>query len=107
MIELLEVAKLSRSDDTNQPKLENASAKVTTHTNQLVDTLRKLPNAQNVTLEDKEDLDKVAEEELQKCASIIAEAAKSLASAKPERKTAIVDAAQAIANATGILVQHA
>jgi len=121
MIELLEVAKLSRSDDANLPKLENVSAKVTNHTNQLVEALRKLPNAQNVTLEDKDDLDKVAEEELRKCASIIAEAAKALASAKPERKTpkipgvldrididtAIVDAAQAIANATGILVQHA
>jgi len=121
MCELLEVAKLSRSDDANQPKLENASSKVTTATNQLVEALRKLPNAQDVTLEEKGDLDKVAEEELLKCANIIAEAAKALAAAKPERKApkipgvldrididfAIVDAAQAIASATGILVQHA
>jgi len=121
MCDLLEVAKLSRSDDANQPKLENASSKVTAATNQLVEALRKLPNAQNVTLEEKDDLDKIAEEELRKCASIIAEAAKTLQNSKPERKTpkipgvldrididtAIVDAAQAIANATGILVQQA
>jgi len=121
MVELLEVAKLSRSDEANLPKLENASSKVTAATNQLVESLRKLPNAAEVTLEDKNDLDKVAEEELLKCANVIAEAAKMLANAKPERKTpkipgvldrididtAIVDAAQAIANATGVLVQHA
>jgi len=73
------------------------------------------------SLDEKGDLDKVAEEELLKCANIIKEAAKALENAKPERKapkipgvldrididTAIVDAAQAIANATGVLVQHA
>jgi len=121
MCELLEVAKLSRSDEANLPKLEKASANVTANCALLVESLRKLPNAANVTLEDKNDLDKVAEEELLKCANVIAEAAKLLASAKPERKTpkiagvldrididtAIVDAAQAIANATGVLVQHA
>jgi len=121
MIELLEVAKLNRSDDKTMPKLDNASAKVTASTQQLVEALRKLPNAQNVTLDDKGDLDKLAEEELLKCANIIKEAARQLEAARPERKapkipgvldrididTAIVDAAQAIANATGVLVQHA
>jgi len=121
MCDLIEVAKLSRSDDATHTKLENASAKVTTATNSLVDALRKLPNAQNVSLDEKGDLDKVAEEELLKCANIIKEAARLLEAAKPERKapkipgvldrididTAIVDAAQAIANATGVLVQHA
>jgi hypothetical protein len=53
MCDLLEVAKLSRSDDSTHTKLENASAKVTTATNSLVDALRKLPNAQNVTLDEK------------------------------------------------------
>jgi talin len=121
MVDLLEVAKLNRADNNTMPKLDNASAKVTTATQQLVEALRKLPNAQNVTLDDKGDLDKVAEEELLKCANIIKEAARALEAAKPERKTpkipgvldrididtAIVDAAQAIANATGVLVQHA
>jgi talin len=121
MVDLLEVAKLNRADNNTMPKLDNASAKVTTATQQLVEALRKLPNAQNVTLDDKGDLDKLAEEELLKCANIIKEAARALEAAKPERKTpkipgvldrididtAIVDAAQAIANATGVLVQHA
>jgi hypothetical protein len=121
MCELLETAKLNRSDDATIPKLDNASAKVTAATTQLVEALKKLPNAQNISLDEKGDLDKVAEEELMKCANIIKEAARQLEAAKPERKTpkipgvldrididtAIVDAAQAIANATGVLVQHA
>jgi len=121
MIDLLEVAKLNRADNNTMPKLDNASAKVTASTQNLVEALRKLPNAQNVTLDDRGDLDKIAEEELLKCANIIKEAARALEAAKPERKTpkipgvldrididtAIVDAAQAIANATGVLVQHA
>jgi talin len=121
MVELLETSKLNRADDATLPKLDNASAKVTGATTQLVEALRKLPNAQNVSLDEKGDLDKVAEEELLKCANIIKEAARALEAAKPERKTpkipgvldrididtAIVDAAQAIANATGVLVQHA
>jgi len=121
MVDLLEVAKLNKGDNNTMPKLDNASAKVTGATQQLVEALRKLPNAQNVTLDDKGDLDKLAEEELLKCANIIKEAARQLEAARPERKapkipgvldrididTAIVDAAQAIANATGVLVQHA
>lgn len=121
MCDLFETAKLNRGDDATLPKLDNASAKVTAATTQLVEALRKLPNAQNVSLDEKGDLDKVAEEELLKCANIIKEAARALEAAKPERKTpkipgvldrididtAIVDAAQAIANATGVLVQHA
>jgi len=121
MCDLLEVAKLSRTEEANLSKLENASTKVTTNINQLVEALRKLPNAQDIVLEEKGDLDKLAEEELLKCANIIKDAAKMLEMAKPERKTpkipgvldridintAIVDAAQAIAASTGILVQHA
>jgi len=74
-----------------------------------------------VTLDEKGDLDKLAEEELLKCAIIIKEAVRALEVAKPERKTpkipgvldrididtTIVETAQAIANATGFLVQHA
>eukprot|EP01124_Arcella_intermedia_P012007 TRINITY_DN1832_c0_g1_i1.p1 TRINITY_DN1832_c0_g1~~TRINITY_DN1832_c0_g1_i1.p1 ORF type:complete len:2470 (-),score=665.52 TRINITY_DN1832_c0_g1_i1:45-7454(-) len=121
MVDLLEVGKLSRSEEANLPKLEAASTKVTTATNALVEALRKLPNAQDLSLDEKGDLDKIAEEELLKCANIIKDAAKALEMAKPQRKTpkipgvldkididtAIVDAAKAIATATGILVQHA
>jgi talin len=121
MVDLLETSKLNRADENTLPKLDNSSSKVTAATTQLVEALRKLPNSQNISLDEKGDLDKVAEEELLKCANIIKEAARALEAAKPERKTpkipgvldrididtAIVDAAQAIANATGILVQHA
>jgi len=75
-----------------------------------------------VQLEDtKNDLDKVAEEELRKCADIISKAAATLLAYKPpprEKKIpgvldqfdineAIVKAAQAIASATGTLVSNA
>jgi len=121
MCDLLEVGKLSRAEEANLPKFDAASGKVTAATTAYVEALRKLPNAQDLSLDEKGDLDKLAEEELMKCANIIKEAARALENAKPERKapkipgvldkididTAIVDAAQAIASATGILVQHA
>eukprot|EP01125_Pyxidicula_operculata_P006605 TRINITY_DN227_c1_g1_i1.p1 TRINITY_DN227_c1_g1~~TRINITY_DN227_c1_g1_i1.p1 ORF type:complete len:2471 (-),score=884.91 TRINITY_DN227_c1_g1_i1:132-7544(-) len=121
MCELIEVAKLDRSNDQSLPKLEAASGKVTGDINSLIDNLKKLPNAQHIKLEDKDDLDKVAEEELLKCAEIIKSAANTLANAKPpprEKKIpgvldqmdingAIIDAATAIAKATGMLVSHA
>jgi len=120
MCGLIEVGKLNRSDDI-LPKLEEASAKVTGSINQMVSALQKLPNAQDIKLEDdKGDLDKVAEEELLNCANIIKKAAETLANAKrlPAKKipgvldkmdinNAILDAAQAIATATSSLVTHA
>jgi len=122
MCELIEVSKLDRASETTQPKLETSSGNVTANINNLVEALKKLPNAQNITLEEKGgDLDKKAEEELLKCAEVIRNAAKMLLSSKPAPKekkipgvidqmdinNAIIDAATAIAQATGTLVSHA
>jgi len=116
------VGKLNRNDPTTQPRIEQASEKVASGVNALVQALRKLPNSEHVTLQDASiDLDAKAEQELMKCAKIIEEAAKTLLAAKPpprEKKTpgvidkmdindAILDAATAIARATGSLVQSA
>jgi len=122
MCQLLETGKLNRQDEGTQPKLEQSSGLVTNSINGLVEALKKLPGAEQVQLEDsKNDLDKVAEEELRKCAEIISKAAATLLSYKPpprEKKIpgvldqmdineAIVKAAQAIASATGTLVSNA
>jgi talin len=119
--QLLETGKLNRQDEGTTPKLEQSSGLVAGSINTLVDALKKLPGAEKVQLEDsKNDLDKVAEEELRKCADIISKAAATLLAYKPpprERKVgvldkmdineAIVKAAQAIAAATGSLVNNA
>jgi len=118
----LETGKLNRQDEGTQPKLEQSSGLVTNAINGLVEALKKLPGAEQVQLEDsKNDLDKLAEEELKKCADIISKAAATLLAYKPpprEKKIpgvldqidineAIVKAAQAIAQATGNLVSNA
>lgn len=121
MCQLLETGKLNRQDDATQPKLEQSSGTVTNAINSLVEALKKLPGAESVQLEDsKNDLDKVAEDELKRCADIISQAAATLLAYKPpprEKKVgvldqidineAIVKAAQAIASATGSLVTNA
>jgi len=122
MCQLLETGKLNRQDEATQPKLEQASGLVTSSINGLVEALKKLPGAAAVELVDsKNDLDKVAEEELRKCADIISAAAQTLMNYKPpprEKKIpgvldqidineAIVKAAHAIASATGSLVSNA
>jgi talin len=122
VVDLIEVGKLNRNDPQTQPRIEQASEKVAASVNALVQALRKLPNSEHVTLQDAGiDLDAKAEQELIKCAKIIEEAAKTLLAAKPpprEKKTpgvidkmdineAILDAATAIARATGSLVQSA
>jgi len=120
--QLLETGKLNRQDESTQPKLEQSSGTVANSIQGLVEALNKLPGAEQVKLEDtKNDLDKIAEEELRKCADIITQAAQTLLSYKPpprEKKIpgvldqmdineAIVKAAQAIASATGSLVNNA
>jgi len=122
MCQLLETGKLNRQDEATQPKLEQASGLVTNSIYAMVEALKKLPGAEAVKLEDtKNDLDKVAEEELRKCADIISQAAQTLLNYKPpprEKKIpgvldqmdineAIVKAAHAIASATGNLVSNA
>jgi len=120
--QLLETGKLNRQDEGTTPKLEQASGLVANTINSLVEALKKLPGAEKVELVDsKNDIDKVAEEELRKCADIISKAAATLLAYKPpprEKKLpgvldkmdineAIVKAAQAIAAATGTLVSNA
>jgi len=120
--QLLETGKLNRQDEGTTPKLEQSSGLVAGSINALVESLKKLPGAEKVQLEDsKNDLDKIAEEELRKCADIISKAAATLLAYKPpprEKKIpgvldkfdineAIVKAAQAIAAATGMLVSNA
>jgi talin len=122
MCQLLETGKLNRQDEGTQPKLEQSSSLVSNSINALVEALKKLPGAEKVEIEDtKNDLDKVAEEELRKCADIISQAAQTLLNYKPpprEKKIpgvldqidineAIVKAAQAIAASTGTLVTNA
>jgi len=120
--QLLETGKLNRQDEATQPKLEQSSGTVANAIQELGLALKKLPGTENLQIEDtKNDLDKVAEEELRKCAEIISAAAQTLSSYKPpprEKKIpgvldqmdineAIVNAAQAIASATGTLVTNA
>jgi len=120
--QLLETGKLNRQDEGTTPKLEQASGLVAGSINGLVEALKKLPGAEKIQIEDtKNDLDKVAEEELRKCADIISKAAATLLAYKPpprEKKLPgvldkmdineqIVKAAQAIASATGLLVGNA
>jgi len=122
VVDLIEVGKLNRTDPQTQPRLEQASEKVAGAVNGLVMALRKLPNSEHITLQEAGiDLDAKVEQELLKCAKIIEEAAKTLLASKPpprEKKTpgvidkmdindAILDAATAIARATGTLVQTA
>jgi len=122
MCQLLETGKLNRQDEATQPKLEQSSGLVTGAINGLVEALKKLPGADAIQIDDsKNDLDKVAEEELRKCAETISAAAQTLMNYKPpprEKKIpgvldqidineAIVKAAHAIASATGSLVSNA
>jgi talin len=123
MVKMLEDGKRNHEDDEVKQALETDSELITASVNELIVALKKLPNTENITLEEKAslDLDAMAEQELLKCAQIIAEAARTLLSAKPQRAVkkvpgiidqqdineAILDAATAIATATGALVQAA
>eukprot|EP01128_Nolandella_sp_AFSM9_P012687 TRINITY_DN951_c0_g2_i2.p1 TRINITY_DN951_c0_g2~~TRINITY_DN951_c0_g2_i2.p1 ORF type:complete len:2415 (-),score=843.80 TRINITY_DN951_c0_g2_i2:361-7515(-) len=121
--QMLELGKKNRDDEETKQAMENQSEKVTQSVNDLIYALRRLPNAENITLEEKgTDLDSLAEQELLKCAQIIADAAATLMQARPKQRVvkkvpgtidqqdindAILDAASAIASATGLLVKAA
>jgi len=123
MVKMLEDGKRNHDDDEVKKTLEEDSDRITASVNELIVSLKKLPNTENISLEEKAslDLDAMAEQELLKCAQIIADAAKTLLNAKPKREPkktpgiidqqdindAILDAATAIATATGALVQAA
>eukprot|EP01129_Flabellula_baltica_P008869 TRINITY_DN3549_c0_g2_i1.p1 TRINITY_DN3549_c0_g2~~TRINITY_DN3549_c0_g2_i1.p1 ORF type:complete len:2490 (-),score=653.15 TRINITY_DN3549_c0_g2_i1:73-6657(-) len=116
MCDLFDSCKLNRSDPSTQQIIEDASANVSQMMNDLVDVLRRFPGCSLLKLEE-DDIESVAELELMKCAQIIAEAANSLLTIKPSRNTgvisqdginaAIMDAARAIASATGKLIEMA
>jgi talin len=117
MVKLLETAKLNRQDPTTQGKLEQASSDVTNSMNNTVTALRALPNAADLSLDEGEDLEKLATDELAAAARVIEEAAATLARARPKHVVkdpnildeatitdAIFAAAIAIAQATAKLV---
>jgi len=111
---LLEASKLPRTDGNTQGQLDVASAKVTAAVNAIIDSLKKFPNYELEQVEDIEDLDSLAEQELAKCAAIIENAAKMLLSAQNNNggldlsnlNEAIIAAAKQIAFATGELVKQ-
>jgi len=113
IVSLMETSKLPRSDAQTQPQLEAAGAKVTLSINNVIDCLRKFPNALPEDIEE-EDLDSLAEQELMKCAQIIENAAKMLLSAQnadgmvdlSQLNEAIIQAARQIALATAELVKQ-
>jgi len=116
----LDQGKRNREDESVKLALEQASEQMRSTTGDLVYALRRLPGQSGLTLDDKaaNDLDTLAEQELLKCAQIIADAAKTLMQAKPRRKVAgginqedindaILDGATAIARATQALIEAA
>lgn len=120
MCQLLEVAKLSRQDPGAQSKVEDTSSDTTAAIQGIVTALRKLPNSDNLSLDEGSDLEDLATAELQKCAKVIEDAAALLSKARPVRKNvdpniideeaitdAILAAAIAIAQATAVLVTAA
>jgi len=119
---LLEDGKRNRDDEDVKLSMEVDSEKVANAVNELIGELSRLPNTEGISVDKNAvDLDALAEQELIKCAQIIAEAAKQLLAAKPQGRVkkqdgvfekedindAILDAATAIATATGALVQAA
>jgi talin len=117
MCKLLETAKLNRQDPATQAKLEQASSDVTNSMNNTVTALRALPNAADLSLDEGQDLEKLATDELAAAAKVIEEAAATLARARPKHTVkdpsildeatitdAIFAAAIAIAQATAKLV---
>jgi len=122
VVSMLDKGKGNRADEAVKKGLEEQSEKVTATMNDVISSLRRIPGLESLQLEAKAatDLDSLAEQELLKCAQIIADAAKTLLQAKPRKvqrmagsidqddiNDAILEAATAIASATGALVQSA
>jgi len=117
---VLEVGKKNREDESTFPALEEGNSKVSTTLIAFVNVLKRLPNAEHVRIDELlGDFDNFAEDELQKCSGVISEAFQKLNGLRPAHKTkrvdgtldqedinqAIVNAALAISQATGTLVQ--
>jgi len=118
MMKLLDVSKLNKEDPTTREKLEEVSGLVNTNLNELVAAVNKLPGAGNLFLH-MQDLDFVAQGQLQQTAKAVAECKGNLLGAKKPAKAkksltddvdqtdinnALLDASAAIAQATGNLV---
>jgi len=117
---VLEVGKKNREDESTFPELEEQSSKVSNTLIAFVNILKRLPGAEHIKIDELiGDFDGFAEEELKKCTSAVNDASKILSSIKPATKAkkandvidqsdinaAIISATQAIAQATGTLVQ--
>jgi len=120
ILALMETGKLNRQDQNTQPKLEAAAEHVTAQVQALETALRKLPNSENLSVDEGADLEMMAEKELMQAAKAIQEAAAMIMAAKPRTtakvdgiidesdiQAAILDAARAIAKATANLVAAA
>jgi len=118
MMKLLDVSKLNKEDPTTREKLEEVSGLVNTNLNELVAAVNRLPGAGNLFLH-MQDLDFVAQGQLQQTAKAVAECNGSLLSAKKPAKVkksvaddidqtdinnALLEASAAITQATGNLV---
>jgi len=117
---VLEAGKRNREDEATFPELEEQSSKVANTLIAFVNILKRLPNAEHIKIDELiGDFDGFAEDELKKCTEVIMNAFRVLSEIKPATKAkkadgildqsdinaAIVSAAQAIAQATGTLVQ--
>lgn len=77
LVQLVNCCNLTKNDAATRAKLNAASNNVSNSINELVTTLRLLPEAKEISLVDEteDNLADIAESELQKCARIIEEAA--------------------------------
>jgi len=117
MMKLLDVSKLNKEEPETQAKLEEVSSVVNDALNNLVAAVQRLPGASNLFLH-MQDLDFVAEGQLQQTAEAIAQCHSALVTTKKPSKAkksheevdqtdinnALLDASAAIANATQNLV---
>jgi len=121
LVDMIDASK-ALTAGTTMSLMDSVGGKVASSINTLIYTLKKLPNTDNIQIEETSsmDIDSMAESELLKCADIIAKAAEMLRAYRPPPRMskaagfdqqdineAIFDAAMAITQATGQLVQTA
>jgi len=117
---VVEVGKKNRDDESTYPELEEHSSKVSSSLISFVNVLKKVPGGERVKIDELlGDFDAFAEEELKKCTGVIGNAFHTLKSLRPADRPkradgvldqediniAILNAALAISQATGTLVQ--
>jgi len=117
---VVEAGKKNREDEATFPELEEYSSKVSNSLIAFFNVLKRVPGGERVKIDELlGDFDSFAEEELVKCTGVISNAFQTLKALRPSEKPkrtdgvldqedinlAIVNAALAIAQATGTLVQ--